>query len=129
VLRAILNRLLGGRGERAAEKFLKKAGLRIITRGYRSPFGEIDLVAREGETWVFVEVKTRRRGTPVDAVTVEKQRRLTLTGVHFLKQNGILESSARFDVVAIVWSEDSNKPVIEHIPNAFESVGHGQMFY
>jgi putative endonuclease len=121
-------RMLGDRGERAAARYLRRRGLRIITRGYHTPWGEIDLVARDGNVLVFIEVKTRRRGTPAEAVTPEKQRRLTLAALHFLRRHNLLEQRSRFDVVAIVWADDVRPPRIEHIRDAFEAVGHGQWF-
>jgi putative endonuclease len=125
------NRVLGDRGERTAAAFLRRAGMRVIVRNYRTPGGEIDIVARDGETLVFVEVKTRRAGTPAEAVDLEKQRRMTRAALYFLKRHGLLEAgvSSRFDVVAIVWPEGSRTPSVEHLPNAFESVGRGQMFH
>jgi putative endonuclease len=128
VLRALLNRWLGDRGERAASCYLRAKKFRILTRGYRTQFGEIDLIARDGDTLVFVEVKTRRQGEPALAVTLEKQRRITLAALHFLKRQGMLEQRCRFDVVTIVWPDDRREPIIEHYPNAFEAVGRGQMF-
>jgi putative endonuclease len=126
--RAWLNRRLGDAGERASARFLRRKGLRILTRGYRMPLGEIDLVAREGNCVVFVEVKTRRAGMPAEAVTLEKQRRLTRAALHFLKRYQLLEHRARFDVVAIVWPDDRSPPSIEHIVNAFEPPGRFQFF-
>jgi putative endonuclease len=125
------NRILGARGERAAASFLRKAGMRIIVRNYRGAGGEIDLVARDGETLVFVEVKTRNRGAPAEAVDLEKQRRITRAAVHFLKKHGLLEPgvASRFDVVSVVWPRGARRPTIEHISDAFESVGRGQMFH
>ncbi len=128
VVRAWLNRLLGRRGEDAAARFLRGGGMKILVRGYRTDFGEIDLIARDGDTLVFVEVKSRRDGTPAEAVTLEKQRRLTLTAMHFLKAHKLLDQRCRFDVVAIVWPDGARSPRIEHIRNAFEAVGTGQMF-
>src|SRR4051794_40236267 len=96
--------------------------MRIILRGYRTPRGEIDLIARDGNTLVFVEVKTRRQGVPAEAVTPEKQRRLTLAALQFLKHHGLLKQPCRFDVVAIVWPDQDHAPVIEHIRNAFEAI-------
>lgn len=127
-LRALMNRVLGDEGERLAARYLRRKGLRIITRGYRTPRGEIDLIAREGFRLVFVEVKTRRQGEPAEAVTPEKERRLTLAAMEFLKRNRVLDAPSRFDVIAIVWPEGGGKPSIEHIENAFEAVGRGQMF-
>jgi putative endonuclease len=128
LLRALWSRWLGDRGERAAAKFLRRDGLRIIVRGYRTSRGEVDLIARDGDRLVFVEVKARRRGEPAEAVTEEKQRRLTLAALHFLKRHSLLEHPCRFDVVTVVWPDDRRLPTIEHLKNAFEAVGRGQMF-
>lgn len=121
------NKWLGDRGERAAEHFLRKRGIRVIVRKYETSRGEIDLVARERDTLVFVEVKTRRRGEPAEAVTPEKQRRLTRAALAFLKQHALLDQGVpcRFDVIAIVWpdADAEGKPEIEHIRSAFEATG------
>jgi putative endonuclease len=128
MLRAMMSRLLGDRGERAAARFLRRNRMRVILRGYRTPQGEIDLIARDGDTLVFVEVKTRRQGIPAEAVTPQKERRLTLAALHFLKAHGLLECRGRFDVIAIVWPDEKGKPRIEHIRDAFPPIGRGQMF-
>lgn len=119
------NRILGERGERAAAARLRKAGMRIIVRNYRGGGGEIDLVARDGDTLVFVEVKTRRTGVPAEAVDLDKQRRITRAAVHFLKTHRLFEPGVptRFDVAAVVWPEGARRPIIEHIPAAFDAVG------
>ena len=129
ILRALLNRLLGERGERAAARYLKRHGMRILLRGYRTEQGEIDLIAQcDGDTLVFIEVKARRQGVPAEAVTPEKQRRLTNVAFQFMRKYNVLEVRSRFDVVAIVWPDDRNPPHIEHFRNAFEPVGRWQMF-
>jgi putative endonuclease len=125
--RAFWNRWLGDRGEREAARHLKRKGFKILLRGYRITQGEIDLIARDGDVLVFVEVKSRRQGAPAEAVTPEKQRRLSLAALHFLKQHGLLDQRCRFDVVAIVWPEGREPRSIEHLTNAFEAVGRGQM--
>jgi putative endonuclease len=127
-VRALLRRLLGDRGEREAARWLRRQGFRILVRGYRTPRGEIDLIAREGDTVVFIEVKTRRQGEPAEAVTPEKQQRLSLAALQFLKQHRLLDERSRFDVVALVWPDAHHPPAIEHIRNAFESTGRGQFF-
>ncbi|MDR3634602.1 MAG: YraN family protein [Isosphaeraceae bacterium] len=127
-MRAFLNRLLGDRGECAAARHLRGQGFRVLLRGYRTARGEIDLIARDGPTVVFVEVKARRRGEPAEAVTPEKERRLTLAALQFLKANNLLECPARFDVVTLVWPDDRQKPTVEHYRNAFEPPGRGQFF-
>ncbi len=122
------NRLFGDRGEQEAARFLRHQGLRILRRGYRTHHGEIDLIALDGNVIVFIEVKARRQGVPAEAVTEEKQRRLTLAALHYLKRHGLLEQRSRFDVVAIIWPDDDSPPQIEHIRDAFEAKGRGQMF-
>ncbi|GAC1470992.1 MAG: YraN family protein [Isosphaeraceae bacterium] len=128
LVRALWNRVLGDKGERLAADFLRRRGFRVITRGYRTARGEIDLIARDRDTLVFIEVKTRRRGQPTEAVTPEKQRRLTLAALSFLHRFDLPEQRCRFDVVAIVWPEENHPPSIEHILNAFEPPGRGQFF-
>lgn len=115
---------LGLRGERYAARYLRRKGYKIVARGTRSRHGELDLVAVDGRTVVFVEVKTRQQATdesPAAAVTLEKQRRIARAALVFLKSHGLLENPARFDVVAIVWPEAARKPAkVEHFVNAFE---------
>jgi putative endonuclease len=95
---------MGGVGERKACEFLRKAGYRIIARNWRTRFGEIDIIARDGETLVFVEVKLRSSeefGGPEGALTPAKQRRIVLAARHFLGQTEC-ELPVRFDLVTVV---------------------------
>jgi putative endonuclease len=115
----------GRRGEREAERYLKRQGFIILARGNRARLGEIDLVAVEKRTIVFVEVKTRTShdaGHPAEAVDRHKQRRLTRAAREYLKRHQLTEYPARFDVVAVTWPDARRRPVIEHIRNAFEAV-------
>lgn len=131
MLGKILTRWLGNRGERKAASFLRRQGFRILARQYANRYGEIDLIARDGDFIVFVEVKTRRSdtaGLPVEAVTTDKQRKLTKTALVWLKRRGLLESRCRFDVVSIVWPKDSKTPEITHYRNAFPATGVGGMY-
>jgi putative endonuclease len=124
-------RSLGRSGERAAERFLRGLGYQIVARRERGRLGEIDLVAVDGRTVVFVEVKTRRShraGHPAEAVDLPKQQRLTRLALGYLKRHDLLEHSSRFDVLALTWPAEARKPAIEHIKSAFEAVGRGQMF-
>lgn len=127
-LRAILNRTFGAAGENAALDYLRKLGYRELDRGYRSRYGEIDLIMRDGAGVVFVEVKSRREGRPEEAVDERKQHNLTLTALQYLKSHRLLDVSARFDVVTLVWPETGEKPEIRHFKAAFEAVGRGEMF-
>ncbi len=130
-LRAFPPKTLGRRGEDAAARFLKRQGCKILARSRRLAPGELDLVALDGRTIVFVEVKTRTSadvGHPAEAVDAVKQRKLTRLAVTFLKRHGLLEFPARFDVVAITWPGGRGRPVIEHFKNAFEAVGQGELY-
>jgi putative endonuclease len=122
---------LDRRGERAAERFVRRLGYKIVARRQRSRLGELDLVAVDGRTVVFIEVKTRRShdaGHPAEAVGPEKQQKLTRLALAYLKRHDLLEHSARFDVLAVTWPDSARKPKIEHYQNAFPAVGRGQMF-
>ncbi|HUY31555.1 MAG TPA: YraN family protein [Pirellulales bacterium] len=122
---------LGPRGEALAARHLKRLGYKIVARGARGRLGELDLVAVDGRTVVFVEVKTRQShdgGHPAEAVDVEKQRRLTRLAVGFLKRHDLLECAARFDVVAVTWPDGRRRPLVEHIRDAFEAIANDGMF-
>jgi len=122
---------LGPLGEREAERFLLRQGMIILFRGYQDRVGEVDLIAVDQRTVVFVEVKTRSSdaaGDPEDAVDKGKQTKLTKTAIGFLKWHRLTECAARFDVVAIRWPEISDPPQIKHYVNAFEPVGEFQFF-
>lgn len=118
---------LGQRGEALAARFLRQSGLTIVARGVASPAGELDLVARDGETLVFVEVKTRsaaERGQPWEAVNATKRRRVTRAAVAYLQRHRLTGFPVRFDVVAITWPvEGQGSPSIEHFPDAFNAQG------
>lgn len=112
---------LGRQGERLAERFLCKLGLKTIARQFSTPVGELDLVMRAGDTVVFVEVKTRRDralADPEDAVRRDKRRRMTRAARWFLRAREFAGAPCRFDVVAVVLPEQG-APEIEHFPDAF----------
>jgi putative endonuclease len=112
----------GQQGELLAAEFLERQGLRIASRNFRCPLGEIDLVAWDQETVVIVEVRSRYSkdfGLAQESVSVGKQQRLTRLGQWYLKQNRLEGRPARFDVIAIDWS--GGEPRITWIPNAFEA--------
>ena len=122
---------LGNRGEAAAARFLERLGYRILERQMRGRFGELDLVALDGEVIVFVEVKTRSTtsaGHPTEAITTAKQRKITQSGLAYLKRRRWLERRARFDVIAVLWSDIHSEPAVQHYVNAFDSTGFGQMY-
>jgi len=111
----------GKHGEDLAFKMLKKMGYKNIIRNYRCPLGEVDLIAEDNGTLVFVEIKTRRGrsiGYAKEAVDARKRRQISKVALAYMKSKDCFESSARFDVVAIsLWGD---KPRIEVIKNAFD---------
>ena len=111
----------GATGENLAVWYLKQNGYKIIEQNYRNRIGEIDIIAREKKTIVFVEVKSRRSiryGSPKWAVTPKKQRKISMVALYYLKTTQQLDAKARFDVVAITSNRD--EPQIEIVKNAFE---------
>jgi putative endonuclease len=126
-----LTKLLGNRGERFAARYLRRQGFRILSRQHTSRLGEIDLIALNGDTIVFVDVKTHRTdvaGRPEEAVDHAKQKQLTRLALVYLKRHGLLERRARFDVISLLWLDGSRQPDVCHLRNAFSPVGVGQMF-
>jgi putative endonuclease len=112
---------LGTKGEDLAVRFLQKKGYRIVKRNYKTPVGEIDIIARDGDTIVFIEVKTRTDisfGYPFEAVNNRKRQKLKNLALLYLKRQG-KESPVRFDVLSIFCMDDGKKD-IEHIKDAFE---------
>lgn len=111
----------GEQGEALAVRRLKKAGYQIIETNYRTRLGEIDIIAKENDTIVFVEVKSRRSvhfGSPKQAVTLQKQRKISMVALYYLKTTGRSAAKARFDVVTVISNRD--RPQVEIIKNAFE---------
>jgi putative endonuclease len=112
---------LGQRGEDLAEQFLRRAGFKIVARHYSTPVGELDLIARDKDTVVFVEVKTRsdqRLADPHEAVGPTKQRRMTRAARWFLRQQRCEDRPCRFDIVSVVVPE-GGRATIEHFRDAF----------
>ena len=125
---------MGSRGEMLAAEFIKREGYRIVMTNFKAPIGrnskgvqvtgEIDLIALEGETLCFIEVKTRRSedfGGPLSAVDVRKQRQITRTARVYRRLFGLAEMKYRFDVVSVV-IEKGLEPRIE-IARAFWTEG------
>jgi putative endonuclease len=110
------NKVMGNLGEQLAQKYLKKQKYKIIETNYQTKLGEIDIIAKDGDTFVFVEVKTRsliQFGLPREAVTKQKQTKIRQVATQFLKQNKALNAPCRCDVIDIL------DETITHIKNAF----------
>jgi putative endonuclease len=115
------NLYLGKNGEEKAVGLLEENGYKILVRNYRTRLGEIDIIAKDKGTIVFIEVKTRNSnkfGLPSEAVSAFKQRQISKAALLYLKENRLLDKPARFDVVSIDCGED--KPRLDLIKNAFE---------
>ena len=112
----VYKKVLGKKGETLAEQYLKSQGFVLLSRNYRTPFGEADLIVSNGEETVFVEVKTRSSsafGTPREAVDHHKQERYRKIALYYGSQTHA-EPNARFDVIEVYESVE-----IEHYPAAF----------
>ncbi len=113
----------GARGEKLASRFLRKKGYKILYRNFRDRRGgEIDIVCRDGDTLVFVEVKTRRGeefGRPIEAVDRQKQLRVSKGGLAWLRLLDNPDIAFRFDVVEVLLPDEGD-PHFELIQNAFE---------
>ncbi len=123
-------RWFGTRAERAAARFLKRLGYRVLARNWTCPLGELDLVALDGACLVFVEVRSTERGDaerPAASVDAVKQRRLTDLALAFLQRHRLLDRPARFDVLAVSWPANQREPAIVHYRDAFPAVGRFQM--
>ncbi|MBP2635479.1 MAG: hypothetical protein H6Q72_1386 [Firmicutes bacterium] len=110
----------GEKGEQSAANFLKKHGYVIVATQYRAKTGEIDIIAKDKDCLVFVEVKTRSStlyGFPAEAVNYRKQRKIINTALCFIKQQGITDSACRFDILEVYLQKDTTQ--YNHIINAF----------
>ena len=115
-------RRFGDEGEAEARAYLEGRGVKVLEMNYRRPTGEIDIIARQGKTVLFVEVKRRsslRYGRPAEAVDRGKQAHILRTALMYMQENRLQDASVRFDVIEVL--PDS----IRHIENAFDATGMG----
>jgi len=112
----------GDEGEKLAKKYLKDQDYEIIDSNFRTRFGEIDVIARDGDVWVFCEVKARRGiayGLPEEAVTFRKQNKIVHAALNYIREKKLGEISWRVDVISIIMPVDK-KPKIKLNKNAVE---------
>jgi putative endonuclease len=123
-------RWFGTRAERAAEKFLRHRGCKVLGRNVRLPMGELDLVVLDGEVIAFVEVRSTEGDVdrPMQSVDAVKQKRLSDLALFWLQRHRLLGRAARFDVVAVSWPAGQREPQIKHYPTAFPAAGRFQMY-
>lgn len=118
-------RALGQKGEQMAEDFLEQKGYEIISRNVRTRRGEIDLIAMDGSTLVFVEVRTRAShafGTALESVTWRKRQKLRELAMEYLQSREGYVPSFRFDVIAVEYTDrgtDEESFRIQHVEHAF----------
>jgi putative endonuclease len=105
----------GAFGEEKAAEYLRRRGFEILARNVRTAYGEMDIVAMDGETVVFIEVKSRRGSGGLEAVDARKRKRLSRLALAFLARAGWLDRAARFDVVAV-----ASDGACTHVANAFD---------
>jgi putative endonuclease len=123
-------RWFGNRSERAATRFLKRLGYRIVACNYTTALGELDVIAMDQAVVVFVEVRSTETGEierPAHSVDAAKQRQLTTLSLQFLQKHRLMGRPARFDVLAVSWPSGQREPKIVHYRHAFEAVGRFQM--
>jgi putative endonuclease len=113
----------GKEGEKIAAAYLEKNGYRIIEVNFRCTIGEIDIIAKEKNDLVFVEVKTRKStalGYPEQAVGTRKQKKMSQLALWYMQKRKIVDTNARFDVVAITLIPENNE--VRLIQNAFDFI-------
>lgn len=118
---------LGELGELAAVKYLRKKKYKVVDRNVSFHEGEIDIVAVDNKTVVFVEVKTRKntdKGEPWEAVDFSKQKKLQAAASIYLNREGLNEQSYRYDIISVLWPDENQPPQIEHLENAFGESGN-----
>ncbi|MEW9123729.1 MAG: YraN family protein [Thermotaleaceae bacterium] len=116
------NQHLGAFGERMAAAYLKKKGYEILQNNFRCRLGEIDIIAIHRNTYVFVEVKTRRSldfGRPVEAISEKKKRHMLNTAQSYLSMKRLLDTNFRFDAIEVFIEQERVKN-IEHLENIIE---------
>jgi len=113
----------GKMGENMAAEHLASLGYEIVARNFRCPLGEIDIVARDRDTLVFVEVRSRRTdsyGSPMESVGLAKQKKLSIVAAYYLNRHGLDGIKARFDVVAVKLR--SSRAEVELVRDAFDLI-------
>ncbi len=113
---------LGKSGEKTVARYLETKGYKILAKNYRCKLGEVDIIARDGQVLVFIEVKTRSGlgyGSPAAAVDRRKQQQISRTAQYYLAEQKLFDSPARFDVVSVL-CDHAKHQTIDHIHNAFD---------
>jgi len=116
----------GRHAEELAVALLEKAGLRVVVRNWRRPEGELDLIADDAGTCVFVEVRSRtgdHHGDPLESITPRKRAQIIRAARLYLEAEPTHAAAYRFDVVGVTFPTDGTAPLLVHLPNAFDLSG------
>lgn len=117
------NKIMGKLGEEVARNYLTKLGIRVIENNYKNKYGEIDIIAREKDTIIFAEVKSRssiKYGLPCEAVNVVKQQKIKTVALYYLQSQSNKRYKMRFDVIEVYFDKDRNTVKdVKLIKNAF----------
>ena len=119
---------LGNQGEEAARRLLESQGYRILESNYRCRYGEVDIVAMDGDCTVFVEVRTKRSksfGSPEESLSKLKQRRLTTTALTYLQARDTLQADWRIDLVSVRFPVGNESPKIDHVKHVVQGGNDG----
>ena len=114
------NKDKGNKGEQAAAEYIAALNCDVLEKNYFTKDGEIDIIFKDGDTFVFAEVKYRsddKYGKPAEAVTIPKMKRICKTALHYLVDNGLMNEKCRFDIIEV----SGKKMAIRQIKNAFET--------
>ena len=120
--RTLSRKEIGALGERHAARALRAKGFRLLEANYRRKQGELDLIARDGDTLVFVEVRTRTstaHSTPLDSVNAKKQEQVMRIARYYRRDRRLDECYCRYDVVEVIATPDGKVIAVNHFPGAF----------
>lgn len=118
------NKDIGNFGEDLALNYLKNKGYLTLKRNFRNRYGEIDLICKNNDLIIFIEVKSRYNscyGSPSEAVTYSKQKQIIKLCTFFITLNKLYEYNCRFDVVEVIFNNSNNSYLINHITDAFRA--------
>ena len=118
----LLKKNLGQWGEQAALHYLEGQGFKVLATNVRNKIGEIDIVAKEGDAFCFIEVRTKSTdqvGHPFESITQSKKRKIYKAALWYIQENGLYDEPIRFDVVAVIPDMDGGQPSIELLRDAF----------
>ena len=116
------NKDIGNYGEDISYNFLKKQGYYVLSRNFRTKYGEIDIICKKNDLIIFIEIKSRynyNHGSPIEAITYSKQMQIIKLCKFYIYTNNLIKYNVRFDVIEVFFNIDNNLHSINHITDAF----------